>query len=141
MADIFSKERRSEIMSLIRSKNTKPEIALRKLVSAALYPSGYRYRIHYRKLPGRPDIVFVSKKVAVFMDGAFWHGYQFKKRRKKLPKKYWVPKIEENMRRDRRNNAKLKKLGWKVVRIWEHDVKKKPIKVVERIIAALKASK
>ena len=141
MVDIFSKKKRSEIMSLIRSKNTKPEIALRKLVSAALYKKGYRYRIHYRKLPGRPDIVFVSKKVAVFVDGAFWHGYQFEKRSKKLPKKYWVPKIEENMRRDRRNNAKLKKLGWKVVRIWEHDVKKKPVRSVERIIAALKASK
>jgi DNA mismatch endonuclease (patch repair protein) len=141
MADVFSKQKRSEIMSLIRSKNTKPEIALRKLVSAAFYPKGYRYRIHYKKLKGRPDIAFVSLKVAVFMDGAFWHGYQFEKRKKKLPKKYWVPKIEENMRRDRRTNARLKKLGWKVVRVWGHDVKKKPDRVIERIAAALKASK
>ncbi len=128
-------------MSLIRSKNTKPEIALRKLVSAALYKKGYRYRIHYRKIPGSPDIAFVSKKVAIFMDGAFWHGYKFKKQEKRLPKKYWIPKIKENMRRDRSINAKLEKLGWKVIRVWEHDVKKEPIRVVERIVAALKASK
>lgn len=138
MADIFTKEKRNEIMSLIRSKNTKPELALRKLISSSLYPLGYRYRIHYKKVPGSPDVVFVSKKVAVFVDGSFWHGYKLKKSGKSVPKKYWLPKIERNIQRDREVNRKLKKLGWTVIRVWEHDLKKNPSKVLEAIRTALK---
>lgn len=137
MADIFSKRKRSEVMSLIRSKNTKPEIALRKLVSAAFYPKGFRYRIHYRKALGSPDIAFVAKKIAVFVDGAFWHGYRFSKVGTRLPKKYWLPKILSNMRRDRRVNSSLRKQGWKVIRIWEHDVWKRPEKVIQKISWAI----
>lgn len=137
MPDIFSPQKRSEIMSLIRSKNTKPEIALRKLLSAKLHPQGYRYRLHYKTPAGRPDIVFVSRKVAVFVDGTFWHGHKFKERKAKLPATYWVPKIERNIQRDRETNRKLRKMGWTVVRIWEHDLKKKPetaLKKVERVL-------
>lgn len=123
-------------MSLIRSKNTKPEVALRKLICAALYPKGYRYRLHYRKLPGCPDVVFVSRRVAVFMDGSFWHGYDLRNG-KKLPKKYWLPKIKRNMQRDQQVNRKLRRLGWKVVRVWEHDVRKRPDYVVARVLATL----
>ncbi len=133
MPDIFSKEKRSEIMSLIRSTNTKPEIALRKIVSAKFYPQGFRYKINYRKVKGTPDIAFVSKKIAVFVDGEFWHGYKFAKRKHKLPKKYWLPKIEANMKRDRKVNRHLKKEGWKVVRFWEHQVKKTPELIVEKL--------
>ncbi len=137
MADVFSKKKRSEVMSLIRSKNTKPEIALRKLVSAAAYPLGYRYRLHYKKLPGRPDIAFVSKKIALFVDGSFWHGYRLKNGQA-LPRKYWLPKIKRNMERDKEINRALRKMGWKVVRIWEHDLKKNPDKALKLVMRALK---
>lgn len=140
MPDIFTKEKRSEIMSLIRSKNTKPEIALRKMVSAAFFKKGYRYRINYRKLKGTPDIVFVSKKLAIFVDGDFWHGYNFSKVKHKLSETYWLPKIKANMLRDRRVNRNLKKLGWHVMRFWEHELKKKPEAVIEEIKRALKNS-
>jgi DNA mismatch endonuclease (patch repair protein) len=133
MADVFSKKKRSEVMSLIRSKNTKPEIALRKLVSAYFYPKGYRYRIHYKKLIGSPDIVFVAKKLAIFVDGTFWHGYESEKY--KRPKdKFWSQKIKANVVRDKKVNKLLKKRGWTVLRIWEHDLEKRPEKILTRII-------
>jgi DNA mismatch endonuclease (patch repair protein) len=137
MADIFTKEKRSEIMSLIRSTNTKPELALRKLVSANVYPHGYRYKIHYKKLPGRPDIVFVGRKIAIFMDGTFWHGHTIAKIQTRPTDDFWRKKIENNMARDKRVNYRLKKLGWKIIRIWEHDLKKSPQKVLTRIMRAL----
>lgn len=137
MADIFTKQERSRIMSLIRSKNTKPEIALCKLVSTKFYPLGYRYRRNYRRALGRPDIAFVSHKIAIFVDGEFWHGRNFRTVRKKLPKKYWLPKIRQNMERDRKVNRLLRKEGWLVLRFWERDVKKNPKLVVDRIITAL----
>lgn len=137
MTDIFTKEKRSEIMSRIRGKNTKVEVALRKIVSSYCYPLGYRYRKHYKKVPGSPDMAFVSMKIAVFLDGDFWHGYNFQNRRKKLPKKYWVAKIEENMRRDRRMDARLRRMGWKPVRFWEHNLKN-PKRVLHRLEKLLK---
>ena len=140
MPDVFSKKKRSQIMSLIRSTNTKPEVALRKLVSSTVYPRGYRYRIHHKKVIGKPDMVFVASKIAVFVDGAFWHGYDFKNRKKRLPKKYWLKKIEKNMERDKRVNRKLRKEGWQVVRIWEHDLKKRPEKVLTVIMNYLEKS-
>ena len=120
-------------MSLIRSKNTKLETDFFKLVSSALYPKGIRYRKHYDKVPGKPDLAFISKKIAVFIDGDFWHGYKFKNRKERLPKKYWINKIETNIARDRRINRELKNLGWRVVRIWEHDVKNDPFSAIQKI--------
>ncbi|HYC83092.1 MAG TPA: very short patch repair endonuclease [Candidatus Paceibacterota bacterium] len=137
MPDIFSKAKRSEVMSKIRGKNTKPELALCRLLSSKLYPLGFRYRRNYRKVPGSPDVAFVSLKVAVFVDGGFWHGYGAKKR--KLPEGYWTEKIRKNVLRDRRVNRKLKALGWAVIRCWDHDLAKRPEKVMERICAALGA--
>lgn len=124
-------------MSLIRSKNTKPELAFRKLVSATLYPKGYRYRLHYEKLPGKPDLAFVSKKVAVFVDGSFWHGHRYKKGQTNLSRSYWLPKIKRNMERDKAINKQLRKIGWKVVRVWEHDVRKRPENTLEAVLQAL----
>ena len=138
MADVFSKKKRSEVMSLIRSTDTKAEISFRKIISSTLYPLGYRYRIHYRKLPGKPDVVFANRKVAVFMDGSFWHGYKSKNRKTKLFGKYWPHKIKRNMQRDKEVNRKLKKMGWKVVRVWEHEVKRSPEKVVSAVLKTLK---
>ena len=135
MTDIFSTSERSRIMGLIRSKNTKVEKDFLKLVSSALYPKGIRYRKHYAKLLGRPDIVFVSRKVAIFIDGDFWHGYKFKTQKQRLPKKYWVKKIENNIMRDRKVNRELKKSGWRVLRFWEHSIKTNAgeiVRVIER---------
>ncbi len=123
MPDIFTKEKRSEVMSKIKSVS-QLEKAFAKMLSKKIYPLGYRYRLNYKGVPGRPDIAFVGRKIAVFVDGSFWHGYQFHKRRAKLPSEFWVNKIENNMRRDRRNRLVLKKLGWTHVRLWEHDIKK-----------------
>ena len=121
MADKFSKAKRSAIMSRIRSKNTSLEVEFRKL----LWKNGLgRYCIHYN-LPGKPDIVYVSKKIVIFLDGDFWHGYNWKKLGKVPPKKYWQKKIQKNIDRAKKYNKTLKKDGWKVIRIWEHDVKKK----------------
>lgn len=138
MADVFTKTKRSEVMSLIRAKNTKPEIALRKLVSSEFYPLGYRYKIHYGKLPGKPDVAFVSRKVAIFVDGSFWHGYKLVKKKQLLTEKYWLPKIQRNMERDRENNRSLKRMGWKVVRVWEHDIFKSPDRVLDKVRRALR---
>lgn len=125
-------------MSLIRSTNTKPEIALRKILNSNLYARGYRYRLHYKKLSGRPDVVFVAQKVAIFIDGSFWHGYRFRKGQTNLSRDYWLPKIKRNMQRDKEVNKKLKKMEWNVIRIWEHDIKKHPEKIVDKVLKSLK---
>jgi len=138
MTDVFTKAKRSEIMSRIRSKNTKLEINFFEVLSARLYRQGIRYRKHYKKLKGCPDIAFVADKVAVFLDGEFWHGYSFKERKKTLPKKYWIDKIRSNIGRDRRTNAWLKRNGWKVLRFWEHELVKHPEKAIDRIESALR---
>lgn len=133
MADIFTPEKRSEIMSLIRSKNTKPELLFFKLLSGAFHKKGYRYRKHYKSLPGKPDAVFVSKKIALFIDGTFWHGYKFNLATTHLSEGFWQEKILRNMARDKKVNRQLKKDGWTVLRFWEHDLKKSPDKIVLKI--------
>lgn len=120
-------------MSLIRSKNTKPEKALRKLLSSALYPLGYRYRLHYKRLSGKPDIVFVRHKIAVFVDGAFWHGYDFENLSERLETKYWLPKITQNIERDKKVNQAIRREGWHVLRVWDHEIYKNPDKVIQRV--------
>jgi len=83
------------------------------------------------------DIALPKKKIAVFIDGDFWHGYNFSERKKRLPKKYWIKKIEDNIARDKKNRAKLKREGWKVLRIWEHEIKKNPEKTSKKIATHL----
>lgn len=117
MADRLTPAQRSLLMSKVKSKDTKPELAVR----SALHRQGLRFRKHVRSLPGCPDIVFVSARVAVFVDGDFWHGYRFPAWRHKLAP-YWQEKIERNRRRDQRNFRRLRAAGWVVVRLWEHDV-------------------
>ena len=123
MADVHSKEVRSYNMSRIRSSNTKPEILVRKF----LHSKGLRFRLNYSKLPGRPDIVLPKHKVAVLVHGCFWHGHQGCKGFK-LPesnKDYWHPKIEKNISKDIDIKKQLEMLGWKVIVIWECDLKNK----------------
>lgn len=129
MPDKFDKKTRSAIMSRIRSKNTSLEVNFRKL----LWKKGLgRYRIHYN-LPGKPDIVYVSKKIAIFIDGDFWHGYNWKKLGKVPPKKYWQGKIQKNIDRAEKYNRKLRKDGWSVLRLWEHDILKNPEKCIRKV--------
>ena len=125
-------------MSHIKSSNTKVETVFLKHLSSSLYPKGYRYRKHYSRLPGKPDIVFVKQKVVVFLDGDFWHGYNLKKLGKKVPRKYWRAKLEKNITRDKRNNVKLRRESWKVLRFWEHQIKKDPHRTIKKIEKALK---
>ena len=109
MPDVYDKKTRSRVMSRIRAKDTKAEIALRK----ALWREGVRgYRVHY-KLPGKPDIVFTKKKVVVFVDGDFWHGYTWKTLGKVPPKEYWQDKIQGNIDRDKIYNEQYRKDGWR----------------------------
>lgn len=115
--DIMSPEKRSAVMARIRGRNTGPEQA----VAAALGGRGLAWEGHARDLPGRPDFVFRKEKVAVFVDGDFWHGWRFPQWRDKLSEK-WEAKIDGNRRRDARNHNLLRRTGWKVVRLWEHQV-------------------
>lgn len=132
MADNLTPEQRSFTMSRIRSKDTGPELTIRRLVHAR----GLRFRKHQVGLPGRPDLVFSSARVVVFIDGDFWHGWQFPRWKHKLAP-YWKKKIEGNRRRDKKNFQRLRKDGWLVIRIWEHQVKNNPHDCVDRIEAAV----
>lgn len=132
MADTFSPDVRSRVMSRIRSKDTSPELILRK----ALWNRGYRYRIHY-KLPGTPDIVFIGKKVAVFIDGCFWHKCPKCYVEPKSNLEYWLPKLERNAEKDKMNNDALGKKGWNVIRIWEHEIKEDVEKSIQAIIEVI----
>lgn len=115
--DKVSKKTRSRIMRAIKGKHTTPELRLRKLLSAA----GLKYRLHYGK--HKIDVAFPRLKVAVFVDGCFWHGCPKHFKMPKSNKKYWVPKLERNIKRDKETTKALKRTGWKVLRIWEHELK------------------
>lgn len=134
MADIFSKEKRSEIMSGIRSKDTKAELLLRK----ALFAEGLRYRIHDKRVFGKPDIVFFNKKIAIFVDGDWWHGRNFEKENDKYPD-FWKKKIMRNMERDLTVNDRLCKEGWIVFRFWQKDIEKKNCENILGIINKIKS--
>ena len=123
---------RSRLMSKIKGKNTSPELALRKL----LWNLGIRYRLHNKNLPGSPDIVIKKHKLIIFIDGEFWHGYNWVQKREKIRanRDFWVPKIERNMQRDRTNNKLLTKMGYKVFRFWAHELKKNKEFIVSEII-------
>jgi len=117
MTDIVSPEKRSEMMSRIRGKDTAPEVAVRSL----LHRMGYRFRLHRRDLPGRPDVVLPRHHVVVFVHGCFWHRHRACKLAytPKTRRKFWREKFEGNVERDRIVQRKLRKLGWKVVVVWE----------------------
>lgn len=126
MPDRISKEKRSRIMSAIRSKNTQPEITLRR----ALWAKGLRFRVHYGK--EKIDIAFPAKKLAIFVDGCFWHGCPAHSHLPKSHKNYWHPKLRKNVERDKAKNERLEAEGWKVLRLWEHELNDLD-RVLERI--------
>lgn len=123
MADIKTKEERSQNMAAIRSKDTKPEMLVRRFLHAA----GYRYRLHYRKLPGCPDLVFTSLHTVIFIHGCFWHGHENCKyfRLPKSNEEFWHSKISRNIERDAKVRYELEKQNWNVIVIWECDLKNK----------------
>lgn len=118
MADRVSPEVRSRIMSAIKGKNTKAEL----MVFRELRRRRISFQKHHKRTLGKPDICFPRKKVAVFVDGDFWHGYRYPVWKDRLGSDYWRQKIERNISRDRRNFAKLRRNGWKVLRLWEHQL-------------------
>ncbi len=131
----YTTPERSKIMGKIRGKNTKPELAFRK----ALYATGYRYRIDYKKLIGRPDIVLKKYKTVIFIDGEYWHGHNWEERKKKIKtnREFWIPKLERNMQRDKEVNKELDRLGYKVFRFWEKEVKTELEICLKKVIAHL----
>lgn len=132
MADVHSKAQRSYNMSQIKGKNTKPEMIVRKF----LHANGFRYRLHDRKLPGRPDIVLPKYRTVIFVNGCFWHGHKEGKCYivPKTRTQWWVDKIDRNKANETKNFSFLKKEGWKVIRIWECDLKKKPDKILASLL-------
>lgn len=112
---------RSQQMRLIRSKDTKPELKIRR----ALFALGYRYRLHPKNLPGKPDLTFPSRKKAIFIHGCFWHRHEGckKNRTPKSKLEYWEPKFASNMARDQRNQEALTETDWRFMIVWECELK------------------
>ena len=130
MADTRTPEQRRRIMQSVKTKDTGPELKVRRL----LHQLGYRYRLNRKNLPGRPDIVFPGRKIVIFVNGCFWHSHGCSKG---LPPKsrldYWIPKLAANKRRDASRLLELRKLGWRTLTIWQCQVKN-----IEKLIPKLK---
>ena len=123
--DIVSKKKRSEMMSKIRGKNTKPELKIRK----HLYSKGFRYRIHVSPLPGCPDIVLQKSKIAIQVRGCFWHGHRcFLTSYPKTNRSFWKKKISDNRKRDKKNDRKIGRLGYRLLIIRECKIRKNNFK-------------
>lgn len=138
--DNISREKRHKIMASIHSRDTKPEVLLRK----TLWHKGIRYRKNYKMLPGTPDIAITRCHVAIFVDGDFWHGRDLAKTEQRLGtnKQFWVKKLENNVQRDLYINEQLTELGWVVLRFWESDIEsglENIISVIEKYVPYLKA--
>ncbi len=133
MADVLTPEQRSRCMSRIRAKNTAPELVVRSMA----HRMGYRFRLHSRRLPGTPDLVFPRLRKAVFVQGCFWHMHRCKYGivTPATRAAFWRTKRKQNVDRDRRNLRALRKLGWSVLIIWECDIRHR-LSVVERKLAA-----
>lgn len=134
MADVLTKIQRSRCMSAIRGRDTKPEILLRKV----LWHKGYRYRLK-NQLLGRPDIVFPAERVAIFVDGCFWHGCPKHYQKPVANASFWRNKIQKNKRRDKEVNTLLNLQGWKVLRFWEHELQANSGACARRVIKVIQA--
>lgn len=123
--DKYTPEQRRKNMQAVKNKDSKIELLLRK----ELWDRGIRYRKNVTKIFGKPDIVFISKKIAVFCDSEFWHGYNWEERKGdfKSHQEFWIPKIERNMERDKEVTAKLESEGWTVLRFWGKEIKKNAV--------------
>ncbi len=131
MTDRITKAQRRKNMQAVKNKDSKIELLLRK----ALWEKGYRYRKNYSKIFGKPDIVFLSKKIAIFCDSEFWHGYDWNKKKQEIHsnKDFWIAKIERNIERDIEVNDFLQTNGWKVLRFWGKDIETNLFNCVQKI--------
>lgn len=138
-AGFYTNQKRSRMMSKIRSRNSKPELILRK----ALWSKNIRFRLHDKSLPGTPDIVIKKYKLAIFVDGEFWHGFDWKNKREtiKSNRLFWIPKIERNMQKDIRVNRALRDMDYVVFRFWTQDILKNLPKVLNQIELFLETRK
>lgn len=137
--DNHTPEQRRKNMQAVKNKDSQIELLLRK----ELWSRGLRYRKNSSKVFGHPDIVFVGKKVAVFCDSEFWHGYDWEKRKKdiKSRQEFWIPKIEKNIERDQEVNRHLQEQGWVVLRFWGKDIQRDPVACADMIVKVLKEKK
>jgi len=136
MADNLTRAQRSHCMSRIQGKDT----GLEKIIRAELRKRGLRFRKYDKRLPGNPDITFPRDQVAVFVDGDFWHGFRFPQWKGKLSL-FWRRKIESNRKRDKRNFSKLRRQGWRVIRVWKHTIKNDLDKAISKICLAVEPVK
>jgi DNA mismatch endonuclease (patch repair protein) len=133
MADPLSSKQRSALMSRVRTRDTAPEILLRR----TLWRAGIRgWRLHPRNVPGKPDIAWIGRRVAVFVDGAFWHGHPDYYWGQSGP--FWDSKITRNRERDARVDIALAELGWRVLRLWDFEVEREPETCLGRVVAILR---
>ncbi|MFZ3209126.1 MAG: DNA mismatch endonuclease Vsr [Geobacteraceae bacterium] len=130
MSDVFPQEKRSWIMSRVKGKDTSAEIKVRSLT----HRLGYRFRLHRKDLPGKPDLVFPSRKKVILVHGCFWHGHECARgaRIPKANRDYWIDKIRKNVERDQKNKDLLESLGWEVLAVWECGAKN--IEQLEQVI-------
>ncbi|KUK48431.1 MAG: DNA mismatch endonuclease Vsr [Actinobacteria bacterium 66_15] len=133
MPDNLTPEQRSFCMSRIKGKDTGLEMRVR----SALHRRGLRFRKHVKDLPGKPDVVFRKARVAVFVDGDFWHGYRFPSWEDKVSD-FWKKKINRNRERDAANHRKLRQMEWTVIRLWQHEVEEDFDACIDRILAAVR---
>jgi len=133
MTDPLSAPERSKLMSRIRGRDTQPERLLRK----AVWALGLRYRLQFRIGRIRPDLVFVGTKLAVFVDGCFWHGCPLHATMPKNNRDFWEKKLKRNYERDAENTQKLEAEGWRVLRIWEHEIATSPEDCARRVAAMI----
>ncbi|MBO9709863.1 MAG: DNA mismatch endonuclease Vsr [Caulobacter sp.] len=121
MSDVYDRAKRSAVMARVRSKNTTPELRLRRLLTDL----GARYRLHRKDLPGSPDVVMPGRRLAIFVHGCFWHGHDCARgsRVPKANRDYWLAKVARNTARDARNRQDLAAAGWRVETVWECEMK------------------
>ena len=135
--DKLTKEQRHKCMSAIKGRNTRPELLVRKF----LFSRGFRYRLNHPRLPGHPDLVLRKYRTVIFVNGCFWHGHDCRNTRPAENKEYWQKKCERNMKHDKDVTAMFEARGWKVLRIWECELKKRNETIlVEKIQSILSRS-
>lgn len=135
MTDTRTPEQRKRIMAAVRSKDTSPEVRLRR----ALFQAGVRgWRCHYKRAPGKPDLAWPALRVALFVDGAFWHGHPSRHKPGRSGA-HWDEKIARNVTRDRNADEALRAAGWTVIRIWDFEIRRDLVAVVDRVVSALAA--
>lgn len=134
MSDNLTPEQRSHCMSRVKNRDTDIE----RIVRSELHRRGYRFRKHVKRLPGTPDIVFTKAKLAILIDGDFWHGYRFPVWEHKVSE-FWKQKIRKNRERDQKNIRKLRGMGWRVVRLWKHQIDGDLETCLNKIVTAIES--